>query len=99
MWPPVGSPLKSKLMSMYFPKRLELSLRLVLALPKASKTQLDLSRMFLTLRRDEGQEEGEASLREPERSHGWTAGLWVKVGPWVQIPPATTTRPGHMPWA
>lgn len=49
MWPPVGSPLKSKLMSMYLPKRLELSLRLVLALPKASKTQLDFSSTFFTL--------------------------------------------------
>lgn len=50
MWPPVGSPLKSKLMSMYLPKRLELSLRLVLALPKASRTQLDFSSTFFTLR-------------------------------------------------
>lgn len=49
MWPPVGSPLKSKLMSMYLPKRLELSLRLVLALPKASRTQLDFSSTFFTL--------------------------------------------------
>lgn len=49
MWPPIGSPLKSKLISMYLPKRLELSLRLVLALPKASRTQLDLSSMFFTL--------------------------------------------------
>lgn len=49
MCPPVGSPLKSKLMSMYLPKRLELSLRLVLALPKASRTQLDLSSTFFTL--------------------------------------------------
>lgn len=45
----MGSPLKSKLMSMYFPNRLELSLRFVLALPKASNRQLDFSRMFFTL--------------------------------------------------
>lgn len=38
-----GSPLKSKLMSMYLPKRLELWLRLVRALPKASSTHVDLS--------------------------------------------------------
>lgn len=49
MCPPVGSPLKLKLMSMYLPKRLELSLRFVLAFPKASSTQLDLSSTFFTL--------------------------------------------------
>lgn len=49
MCPPIGSPLKSKLMSMYFPNLLELSLRFVLALPKASSTQLDFRRMFFTL--------------------------------------------------
>ncbi|TNN65346.1 hypothetical protein EYF80_024501 [Liparis tanakae] len=41
-------------MSMYLPKRLELSLRLVLAFPKASRTQLDLSSMFFTLREGGG---------------------------------------------
>jgi len=41
--------LKSKLMSMYLPKRLELSFRFVLALPNASRIQFDCSRMFFTL--------------------------------------------------
>ena len=50
MCPPTGSPLKSKLMSMYLPKRLELWLRLVRALPKASSTHVDLSSTSLTLR-------------------------------------------------
>lgn len=45
----MGSPLKSKLISMYFPNLLELSLRLVLAFPKASKTQFDFSNIFFTL--------------------------------------------------
>ena len=49
MCPPIGSPLKSKLMSIYLPKRLELSLRVVLAFPKASRMQLDCRRMFFTL--------------------------------------------------
>lgn len=49
MCPPTGSPLKSKLMSMYLPKRLELWLRLVRALPKASSTQVDLRRTSFTL--------------------------------------------------
>lgn len=49
MCPPVGSPLKLKLMSIYLPKRLELSFRFVLAFPKASSTQLDLSSTFFTL--------------------------------------------------
>ena len=40
-------PLKSKLMSMYLPKRDELSFRLVLALPNASKMSLDCSKTFL----------------------------------------------------
>ena len=47
MWPPMGSPLKSKLISMYLPNREELSLRLVLALPKASKMSLDCNKTFL----------------------------------------------------
>lgn len=54
MCPPTGSPLKSKLISMYLPKRLELWLRLVRALPKASSTQVDLSSTSLTLRGAEG---------------------------------------------
>lgn len=41
--------MKSKLMSMYLPKRLELWLRLVRALPKASSTHVDLSSTSLTL--------------------------------------------------
>lgn len=49
MCPPTGSPLKSKLMSMYLPKRLELLLRLVRAFPKASSTHVDLSSTSLTL--------------------------------------------------
>lgn len=42
--------LKSKLISMYFPKRLLLSFRLVFAFPKASKTQFDCNNMFFTLK-------------------------------------------------
>ena len=47
--PPIGSPLKSKIISIYFPKRLELSLRFVLAFPKHSKIVFDWTRIFLTL--------------------------------------------------
>lgn len=54
MCPPTGSPLKSKLMSMYLPKRLELWLRLVRAFPKASSTQVDLSNTSLTLQEGTG---------------------------------------------
>lgn len=63
----MGSPLKSKLMSMYFPKRLELSLRFVLALPKASNTQLDFSRMFFTLQ--QGWVDGKGSKIRLQHSH------------------------------
>lgn len=63
----MGSPLKSKLMSMYFPNRLELSLRFVLALPKASNTQLDFSRMFFTLQ--QGWMDGKGSRIRLQRSH------------------------------
>lgn len=61
----MGSPLKSKLMSMYFPKRLELSLRFVLALPKASNTQLDFSKMFFTLQQGWIREQGKTSTLTP----------------------------------
>ena len=40
-------PLKSKLISMYLPNLEELSLRFVLALPKASRMSLDCKRTFL----------------------------------------------------
>lgn len=63
----MGSPLKSKLMSMYFPNRLELSLRFVLALPKASNTQLDFSRMFFTLQ--QGWVGGKGSRIRLQHSH------------------------------
>lgn len=46
--------MKSKLMSMYLPKRLELWLRLVRAFPKASSTQVDLSNTSLTLQEGTG---------------------------------------------
>ena len=49
MWPPIGSPLKSKLMSMYLPNLDELSLRLVFALPNDSKIAFDCSSTFFTL--------------------------------------------------
>jgi hypothetical protein len=49
MLPPTGSPLKSKLMSMYLPKREELSFLLVLALPNVSRIAFDCSSTFFTL--------------------------------------------------
>lgn len=48
MWPPTGAPLKSNCTSMYFPNRLELSLRRVLAFPKASNTGLLCNRRSRT---------------------------------------------------
>ena len=56
MWPPVGSPLKSKFMSIYFPNRLELSFRFVLALPNASMIWLDLINTVVTLDTEEKQQ-------------------------------------------
>ena len=73
MWPPVGSPLKSKLMSMYFPNRLELSFRFVLALPNASMIWFDLIKTVVTLNTVSGmggrsrREEGEEGKKERER--------------------------------
>ena len=49
MWPPMGSPLKSKFISMYLPNLLELSFLFVLALPKLSRMAFDFKRMFFTL--------------------------------------------------
>ena len=45
----MGSPLKSKLMSMYLPNLEELSFRFVLAFPKASKMSFDCNKTFLAL--------------------------------------------------
>lgn len=83
----MGSPLKSKLMSMYLPKRLELWLRLVRALPKASSTHVDLSSTSLTLCGAEGLgDRAQASSGDcpcpaslPQASHGTGWGLAGKA--------------------
>lgn len=82
MCPPVGSPLKLKLMSMYLPKRLELSLRFVLAFPKASSTQLDFSSTFFTLidhvvvTNDGFTESAMREVKRSQRNRRMTSYLW-----------------------
>lgn len=49
MFPPTGSPLKLKLICMYLPNRLELSLRFVFAQPSDSSIEFDRRRIFFTL--------------------------------------------------
>lgn len=49
MCPPIGSPLKSKCISMYFPNRDELSFLFVFAFPNASSMEFDWIRTFFTL--------------------------------------------------
>lgn len=79
MCPPTGSPLKSKLMSMYLPKRLELWLRLVRALPKASSTQVDLRSTSFTL----WTEGLGAQCKHPRLENNHSISGWAKKLSWL----------------
>lgn len=80
--------MKSKLMSMYLPKRLELWLRLVRALPKASSTQVDFSSTSFTL-----WTEGlgaQCKDRHLENNHGISG--WARKLSWLRSEWSTVFR-------
>lgn len=88
MCPPTGSPLKSKLMSMYLPKRLELWLRLVRALPKASSTQVDFSSTSFTL----WTEALGAQCKDPHIENNHSGSGWARKLSWLRSEWSTVFR-------
>lgn len=88
MCPPTGSPLKSKLMSMYLPKRLELWLRLVRALPKASSTQVDFSSTSFTL----WTEALGAQCKDPHIENNHSDSGWARKLSWLRSEWSTVFR-------